>query len=198
MVLYPSADEVRQRQQQAATLGHSALAQYTTGQTTQPNPYLSTSQQELLAAALSSQANAGQSAYSQVQDSSDSKNLTSGTTNQPATMNGANGNGLFMSPQQDFGDDFTPDLDYLDNDGFDFEDADLGGEMIGALPGSGGDDQMNGAAYHEKRKNSDDSEEGDAKRQEGEKGAKKPGRKPLTSEPTTVSIIKNIILCSLH
>ena len=47
---------------------------------------------------------------------------------------------------------------------------------------------------HEKRKNTDDDGspvEGSAKRQElaeGEKGSKKPGRKPLTNEPTTVSI----------
>ena len=105
-------------------------------------------------------------------------------------MNGVNANGLFMSPQEAEYDalngDFTPDLDYLDGDGFDFEDADLGGEMIGALPGNGGE-------LHDKRKNSDefdDEDGGDAKRQEtqeGEKGAKKPGRKPLTSEPTTVS-----------
>lgn len=97
----------------------------------------------------------------------------------------ANG-ALFMSPQADgFGLDYTPGLDYLDNDdSFDFEDADLGGEMIGALPGEG----------HEKRKSPDegaDSPEPDSKRQEtndGEKAAKKPGRKPLTNEPTTVCV----------
>ncbi|KAK4549333.1 hypothetical protein LTR36_006330 [Oleoguttula mirabilis] len=94
-------------------------------------------------------------------------------------------NGLFMSPQNaeldSFNGDYTPDLDYLDGEGYDFENADLGGEMIGALPGDG----------HEKRKNpdeQDEDDEGDPKRQEthgGEKGAKKPGRKPLMSEPTT-------------
>ena len=114
-------------------------------------------------------------------------------------MNGLSENGLYISPQQatldDFNDSYSPDLDYLDDEGFDFENADLGGEMIGAMPGSGGvdDDYGNGTDLHEKRKNSEDSidgEEGDAKRhesQEGEKSAKKPGRKPLTSEPTTVS-----------
>ena len=98
---------------------------------------------------------------------------------------------MFMSPAQaefdNFGIEYTPELEYLDDDNFDFENADLGGEMIGAMPG--GDEPGYG---HEKRKMSedyDDDEEGDAKRQEtqdGEKGAKKPGRKPLTSEPTTV------------
>jgi len=96
---------------------------------------------------------------------------------------------MFISPQNpeldNFNGDYTPDLDYLDGDSFDFDNADLGGEMIGALPGSA----------HEKRKSpteKDSSEESDPKRQEtqeGEKGAKKPGRKPLTSEPTTVSVI---------
>lgn len=107
-------------------------------------------------------------------------------------MGSLNDNGLYISPQEatfDSFDDYSPDLDYLDGDTFDFENADLGGEMIGALPG----DLGNGTELHEKRKsseNNDGTEEGDAKRQEtqdGEKSAKKPGRKPLTSEPTTVS-----------
>lgn len=98
---------------------------------------------------------------------------------------------LFQSP--DLGNvngDFTPDLYDFDGDNsFDFDNADLGGEMIGALP-----DGAAGPEHHEKRKSPDEddaAEEGDSKRQEtqdGEKGAKKPGRKPLTSEPTTVSL----------
>lgn len=55
-------------------------------------------------------------------------------------------------------------------------------------PGNAFDDGEGG----EKRKNSDDSddEESGSKRREGEeKTSKKPGRKPLTSEPTTVSSI---------
>ena len=92
-----------------------------------------------------------------------------------------------------FNPDFTPDLDYLDGEGsFDFDNADLGGEMIGGLPALDADGNPE---QHEKRKNTDEdgsAEEGDAKRQEvgeGEKGSKKPGRKPLTNEPTTVSIV---------
>jgi hypothetical protein len=141
------------------------------------NPYLDPNQQDLLLAALNTQANSRHDTQSQQQQS--------------ISMNGADGTG-FISPTEaeldNFG-EYTPDLDYLD-DGFDFENADLGGEMIGALPGGGdSNEDLNGA--HEKRKNPDgkDSDGGDAKRQEtgeGEKGAKKPGRKPLTSEPTTV------------
>lgn len=167
------------------------------------NPYLSPNQQDLLLAALESQ----------------SSNKVSKRSNSDGTnnMSAANPNALFMSPQNaeldHFNVDYTPDLDYLDGDNFDFENADLGGEMIGALPSNGSDsreDLTTAGDGHEKRKSPDEngeSETGDAKRyvhgksldrynvltscrqetQEGEKGAKKPGRKPLTSEPTTVS-----------
>ena len=66
-------------------------------------------------------------------------------------------------------------------------------------PGSGAGTDVENGEGHEKRKNPDDhnvEEGGDAKRQEtkdGEKGAKKPGRKPLTSEPTTVSVQPYIV-----
>lgn len=150
-------------------------------------PYLNHNQQDLLLAALHAQADGKQGSHigNSHQDTTHHHDET------PPTMND---NALFMSPAQahldNSANDFTPDLDYLDND-FDFENADLGGEMIGALPGSGYD--ATGAELHEKRKNPDevdDEEEGDAKRQEGEKGSKKPGRKPLTSEPTTVSLCR--------
>lgn len=167
----------------------------------QANPYLSRNQQDLLYAALNSQASNPQRPIKR--SSSDPENKT---------MSAVNGNALFMSPQNveidnfDVDLDYTPDMDYLDGEsGFDFENADLGGEMIGALPGRSGsseDSSTNQTEGHEKRKSPDeagDNEEGDAKRQEtqeGEKsGAKKPGRKPLTSEPTTVGF--HLLVCSL-
>lgn len=111
------------------------------------NPYLSPNQQDLLLAAFESQT-AKPSARRSNSD----------------TMSVSNENALFMSPQNaeldNLNVDYTPDLDYLDGDSFDFENADLGGEMIGALPGTGADG-------HEKRKSPDengDSETGDAKR----------------------------------
>jgi len=91
--------------------------------------------------------------------------------------------------------DDSPFLDsLLDGEGdesFDFDDQ---GQMFGDLPDDGSDD--NGTAdpdhLHDKRKSmggqDDDDEDGGGKRREGEdKQAKKPGRKPLTSEPTSVS-----------
>jgi AP-1-like factor len=91
----------------------------------------------------------------------------------------------------------SPYLDFLDTndpnyDGnFDFELPDTDGKMIGAMPGSEDGSQD----LHDKRKMSEDDDDDDdehengAKRQETGEGktAKKPGRKPLTSEPTSVS-----------
>ena len=207
MVLYPTADEIRQRkqQQQAANLVGQNSAQSMAGQQRQGNQYLSPNQQDLLLAALNSQANGRQDPPPQAGSNEISnRSHSDSTADKQGTMNGVGVSGTFMSPTEadfdDFGADYTPDLDYLDGNNFDFENADLGGEMIGALPGSGG--ELNGdlsySDLHEKRKNSEDSadDEVDAKRQdtqEGEKGAKKPGRKPLTSEPTTVRLS-----CSIH
>lgn len=163
------------------------------------NPYLSPNQQDLLLAALNSQATKKTRAKAAPGDTGITNQTTSGLSrdNSTTTMSGA---AVFQSPgnMDNFNPDFTPDLDYLDGDGsFDFDNADLGGEMIGGLPALDADGN---AEQHEKRKNTDDdgsAEEGDAKRQEvgeGEKGSKKPGRKPLTNEPTTVSM--NILLTS--
>lgn len=103
---------------------------------------------------------------------------------------------FFTSPQQNtpanafnnVGMEESPYIDYLDGDGYDFDNAD-DDLMIGALPGTSPSGR-NGEDSSEKRKSpgdDDDEDEGGGKRREGEdKQAKKPGRKPLTSEPTTV------------
>lgn len=172
----------------------------------QINSQLSRDQQNLLLAALNAQAGDGQTQY---QPAGTSEHTDSSAL-QSAAMNASDQNNLFISPQSaelDNFNDFTPDLDYLDGDNsFDFDNADLGGEMIGALPGSGGEspeEDIIKGELHDKRKSpgdSQDGEEGDAKRQEGEKGNKKPGRKPLTSEPTTVSsiLISFLLSTSTH
>lgn len=87
--------------------------------------------------------------------------------------------------------DFSDDSPYLDfgideevDDSFNYDEA---GRMIGDLPEDKGTHDL-----HEKRKSlgdGDDDDEGGGKRREGDdKTAKKPGRKPLTSEPTSVSL----------
>lgn len=156
------------------------MANQPTGSSQQINPFLSSDQRDLLLVALSSQANTRRAAGNTgviKRSTSDAaqKDTTAMSTmfQSPANMDGFNG-------------DFTPDIDYLDGDNsFDFDNADLGGEMIGALPGHG--EQHDKRSHPGDEDDDDELEEGDAKRQEGEKGAKKPGRKPLTNEPTTVS-----------
>jgi AP-1-like factor len=85
----------------------------------------------------------------------------------------------------------SPFLDYADNDGnFDFDNYDADGQMIGDLPGDDEDSDKHND-LHDKRKSPGDEKEDNenpGKRREGEaKEPKKPGRKPLTSEPTNVS-----------
>ena len=89
--------------------------------------------------------------------------------------------------------DESPFVDYLDGDGsFDLDNADTTDLMIGALPGDNGpnSDEHEG---NEKRKipedEADDPDGGGKRREPEDKTAKKPGRKPLTSEPTTVSVV---------
>ena len=143
-----------------------------------PTPYLSSNQQDLLLAALASHR----------------PNPNNSTTRrpQPDKMRSADMNGTMFTPDvsasatlDNFELDKTPYMGYLDGDTSldNLDDS----ELIGAYP----DESF--ANGHEKRKNSDldidtdDETSGDHKRKEGDdKQAKKPGRKPLTSEPTTV------------
>lgn len=106
-------------------------------------------------------------------------------------------NGYQESPIVEYDYDFQGDNSY----DFGFAD-DSQTKMIGDLPGSNDSGSASRSAFgsdkggsdindNEKRSHPDDEEdddEGSAKRQEtGEKVAKKPGRKPLTTEPTSVS-----------
>lgn len=95
--------------------------------------------------------------------------------------------------------DESPFIDYdyeFDQDGsfdYDFRN-DSQGQMIGKLPGTSSDGEEN---IHDKRSHPDDDgddEEGGGKRRDGdEKSSKKPGRKPLTSEPTSVSNLNGFL-----
>ncbi|KAK5007853.1 DNA-binding transcription factor yap1, partial [Cryomyces antarcticus] len=157
------------------------------------DPYLSPNQQDLLLAALTSN-NVNVQPHppaSQIlkRSSSDSKEYQHNTddSNMP----------LFVSPQQQtssssefgaFGLEDSPFLDYLDADGnFDF-DSNEHSQMIGNPPNDPNQNDYDGEV-HDKRKSpedDEDDEDGGGKRREGDdKTAKKPGRKPLTTEPTT-------------
>ena len=153
--------------------------------------YLDATQQDLLLAALASNnqdpndifstvLNNGQSATnSQFQYPNDNVDPTFFTSPQQSTPANAFNNGSVEE---------SPFVDYLDGDSFDFDNAD-DDLMIGALPG-GSPSGKNGDDSKRKSPDDDgDEDEGGGKRREGEdKQAKKPGRKPLTSEPTTVGL----------
>ena len=158
------------------------------------NPYLSPTQQDLLIAALASSNSSGKG--STYPPPTSSKKAATSNPVEELNMNAVN-TSYFTSPEQptpgsatfgSIGIEDSPFIDYLEPDSnFDLEPIE-GGDMIGALPGSASDLD---ADLHEKRKSIGDNvddEEGGGKRREGEdKTAKKPGRKPLQTEPTTVS-----------
>lgn len=79
----------------------------------------------------------------------------------------------------------SPLIDYDFDDGtYDWDNS--AGLMIGSLPGAANEEEND---LHEKRKSIEDDDETTHKRREGEdKTAKKPGRKPMTGEPTTVRL----------
>jgi AP-1-like factor len=157
--------------------------------------YLDATQQDLLLAALASNKQNSNDLFS---TNLESKPATLDNSQYQYPLDGVDPT-FFTSPQQatpanafgSVGMDDSPFVDYLDGDNsFDFDNAD-DDLMIGALPG-GSPSGRNGENSSDKRKSPDDDDdadddEGGGKRREGEdKQAKKPGRKPLTSEPTTV------------
>ncbi|CAO2655581.1 Nn.00g043840.m01.CDS01 [Neocucurbitaria sp. VM-36] len=153
--------------------------------------YLDATQQDLLLAALASNNQNPNDIFSAGVDSNNGHKGSLGNSQFPYPATSVDPT-YFTSPQQstpatgfdNLGMEESPFVDYIDGDtSFDFDNADNGDLMIGALPGDSPGDG------NEKRKSPDDDgddEEGGGKRREGEdKQAKKPGRKPLTSEPTT-------------
>jgi AP-1-like transcription factor len=157
-----------------------------------PEYPLSHNQQDLLVAALASnlptsmqKASPGRVVNTQEKDNDISvkqngyQSNTKDYSNQPAQN-------TFPVDQLLEADD-SPYLGFdLDADGDDQYDFENNGQMLDDFAGDIND--VND--LHEKRKSLDDEEnddEGGGKRREGEGGSKKPGRKPLTAEPTTVS-----------
>lgn len=102
---------------------------------------------------------------------------------------------MYTSPQQDapgsasltnMGFDESPFLDYgLDDGNIDW---DINDDLIGPLPGASAEEEESG----DKRKSPGDADEDDdgggKRRESDDRIGKKPGRKPLTSEPTSVSL----------
>jgi AP-1-like factor len=148
-----------------------------------PNPQLTPAQQDLLLAALASNSKPDQRSSASARPASFDSMSEKGGKNGRIDPNAQT---TPPSGHFDFGPDDSPYLDFdIDGEGDDSYDFDVNGQMIGDLPESTGD-------LHDKRKSidgKDDDDEGGGKRRESEdKSGKKPGRKPLTSEPTTVSM----------
>ena len=146
-----------------------------------PNFLLTPHQQNLLYAALN--------ANKQQPNATSAPNALSLSPSsfQSSPMQNTNGGGVQDSP---FLDNYDPD--FVDSS-FDFSFA--GGDqgiMVGDMPGGGQSDSAENEG-HDKRSHPDDDDDesspgNDSKRREStDKIAKKPGRKPLTSEPTSVS-----------
>lgn len=78
----------------------------------------------------------------------------------------------------------SPLIDYDPDDGsYDWDNS--AGLMIGSLPGAANEEEND---LHEKRKSIEDGENTHKRREGEDKTAKKPGRKPMTGEPTTVRL----------
>jgi AP-1-like factor len=156
-----------------------------TRRTVTPHFILSPHQQDLLLAAL----NSNKPSHTDIQRQTAARDTSAVA---PMSLNesplgqapdSGNLDGLDDSPFIDYDYDFDADA------GFDFDYANISqGQMIGKLPGSSSDGDVD---THDKRGHPDDEgndEEGGGKRREGDdRSSKKPGRKPLTSEPTSVS-----------
>ncbi|APA15629.1 hypothetical protein sscle_15g103990 [Sclerotinia sclerotiorum 1980 UF-70] len=147
---------------------------------------LSPRQEELLFAALNSNKSSTKPSNNMDKSLPPSTNALSNTST--STFNEspiqAPGSGTLSTFDESPFIDYDYEFEGDDSFNFDFGN-DSQGQMIGNLPGSSSDGD---ADNHEKRSHpdDDDEEEGGGKRREGDdKSSKKPGRKPLTSEPTS-------------
>ena len=161
-----------------------------------PNLRLTESEQALLRTALSSNSPRTSIAPSFGQRTASGNTgaqMASGTPSQRSRDTMMNNSSIYTSPDQDgpasgLDADTSPLLDFdLEDGNYDW---DNNGDLFGDLPGLPSGDN---SEHHDKRKKStddnDDEEEGSGKRRESdEKTGRKPGRKPLTGEPTTVSL----------
>ncbi|KAL9116353.1 MAG: hypothetical protein Q9187_007124, partial [Circinaria calcarea] len=181
----------------------TAIQDSTIDSTLDADLYLTPTEQELLLTALTSNTPATENS-NRSHPSAAMGPIRSGTTrsssnpnqHQAARMNSSKTIDVYASPIQQtpgsaslgsLGFDQSPFLDYdLDDGNFDW---DTNEQMIGSLPGTSLNDDDEDNDLHEKRKNPDDDQEdmegGGKRRESDDKSSKKPGRKPLTSEPTS-------------
>lgn len=147
--------------------------------------YLSPGQQDLLLAALSSN-----NPPPNPQNASPQLKKESNRTSKHSASGSFNGGVDGLQPQSGslgYGDDESPFLDF--NPDLDFDDIPGSDSLIGDIPGSVPASEDYGPG--DKRKDMDgrseiENEESGKRRRESDVQSKKPGRKPLMSEPTSV------------
>lgn len=126
------------------------------------------------------------------------------TNKQPSASSPANNvspTSFKASPMRSFGGAGLQESPYLDNydlpydfgdssfDDFSFPSMNMIANAPATAKSDSPDNESNEKRGHPDDEQDDDSPGNDSKRHEGsDKGPKKPGRKPLTSEPTTVSV----------
>ena len=141
--------------------------------------YLSPDQQDLLLAALSSNQPPQNTRTPQAKSDHSPDHASSSGLSAPSS---GNFEGAHLN-QFGFGDDESPFLDFPTEVDFDFP---ASADLIGELPGSAYDYEPGDKRKSMNGEPTVETEETGKKRRESE--AKKPGRKPLTSEPTTVRL----------
>jgi AP-1-like transcription factor len=159
---------------------------------------LSPNQQELLVAALASNQPSSNKTTTKISKADTGEKQKGNKVHMDQDGHVGSTNGYFnpdgqtvISPGEFLDPDASPYLGFdLDADGDDQFDFDGNDAMIDGFTNDAS--QLDPSDLHEKRKSIDDKEddedEGGGKRRESEGATgKKPGRKPLTAEPTTVS-----------
>ena len=172
--------------------------------TSAPHLSLTENEQALLRAALSSNTSPNQvsidlSPKGPSTGASTSQKTSATAHRQSSTTMDSYSTDMYSPAQGTYGQldgfeaDTSPLLDFdLEDGNFDWDNSGMIGDLPGLPNGDSGD-------HHDKRKKSIDDEDGDEasgkRREGGEKtSARKPGRKPLTGEPTTVSRMSARIL----
>ncbi|RYO75269.1 hypothetical protein DL766_003277 [Monosporascus sp. MC13-8B] len=165
----------------------------TTGHSHHPQFILTPQQQNLLFRALTSNQHTNEKSPDNNPLSLSPQSLTTSPTQNQKNSGLALSDGLQESPYLDYDYDFGPEA------GFDFDfGTDGHPKMIGDLPGTSAESVKDGSKSsspenessdkrgHPDEDDDDEQEEGGGKRRESEgKVPKKPGRKPLTNEPSS-------------
>lgn len=161
-------------------------------------PVLAPDQQKLLLAALRSNSKGSERSFKALtaaansQNSALSSHTLAGGVIDPSMLDNSGPTSAHF-PTHAFADgEFAEALGHDNDTSFDFLNENLDPPFEPSNEDGSGESPETGEKRKSPDDDDDDDEQGDAKRQDGdEKSAKKPGRKPLTSEPLTVGASRN-------